>query len=202
MTCIVAEVDHDGNVCMGGDSAAVSDYDILTTTAPKVFRKGDFIFGFAGHFRFGQILQYSLKCPRVKGDVNEFLVNTFANRLRETVKDVGYSRAKEGRDEGGCALVAVAGRLFMMADEFEFIEARDGLAALGCGSSYALGSLKTNRIGTVQQRIEQALEVSEYYCAGVRAPFTILTLEGPHVRGNKHSRGNRKLAAGVPKHHA
>jgi hypothetical protein len=46
MTCIVGLIDKKSdNVVIGGDSAAVAGHDVSIVKQPKVFKKGDFVFG-------------------------------------------------------------------------------------------------------------------------------------------------------------
>jgi ATP-dependent protease HslVU (ClpYQ) peptidase subunit len=215
VTCIAGIVDTEGNIIIGGDSAAISEYDLLNLSLPKVFIKDGYIFGFAGHFRFAQIVQHVFQPPKYRGEeVDYFLARNFAEALRQTVKFVGYSKNKDGRDEGGLALIGFQKRLFIMQDEFDVIETRDGIAAIGCGYPYAIGAMKALTVcqpdkipvgscnvacGTAKGEdiVRTALQVSEHYSGGVRAPFTILKLEGAtnarsRERGRaKHTRRNR-----------
>ncbi len=54
MTCIAA-VAHEGNVWMGADSAGVSGLALAVRRDPKIYRVGDFLFGFTSSFRMGQL---------------------------------------------------------------------------------------------------------------------------------------------------
>jgi hypothetical protein len=205
MTCIAGAVDPlTGDVCIGGDSAAIAEYDMLNMSLPKVFIKDGFAFGFAGHFRFAQVVQYTFQPPKFRGgDVVEYLSRDFAEHLRLTVKAIGYSKNKEGRDEGGLALIGFQKRLFLMQDEFDVIETRDGISAIGCGFPYALGALKamdTNM--AINYRVQHALWIAEYYSGGVRAPFTLVTLEGSDVTAQstsaRRNSGNRGAKTKAP----
>ena len=73
MTCVIGIVDN-GKVWMGGDSAAIdSEEETITLRKdPKVFRNEDFLIGFAGTYRLGQLIQYMFNCPYRKPDQEIF----------------------------------------------------------------------------------------------------------------------------------
>jgi hypothetical protein len=204
LTCIVGAVDKTtGDIYLGGDSSAVSEYDMLTIAQPKVMIKGQYAFGFAGHFRFGQILRSVFQPPVYHGEcpVDDWLTGEFSEHLRHTLKVLGFSKNKEGREEGGIALVGFQGRLFMMQDEFDFCETRDGYAAIGVGERYALGAIKAMSpdLGG-EQMVRKALEISEFYSGGVRSPFHIVKLgltDGqPEQARKRNTRRNKPSKAG------
>ena len=56
MTCIAGLIE-DGNIWIGGDSAAVTHYRMMKRADTKVFINGPFLIGFTSSYRMGQILQ-------------------------------------------------------------------------------------------------------------------------------------------------
>ena len=175
MTAIVGLVDR-GNVYVGGDSAGVAGWSLTVRADSKVFTNGPYVMGFTSSFRMGQLLRWSLKAPRPKGDLEKFMATTFVDAVRETLKTGGWLKQDSNRDEGGTFLVGVAGRLFMVADDFQVGEAVDGYAAAGCGHELALGALHaTTSLGLQpKKRVRLALKAAERYSAGVRGPFTVM----------------------------
>src|SRR5436305_5717111 len=98
MTCIVG-VAEQGVVYIGGDSAAVSSYNKTVKRDPKVFKKGDLLFGTCGSVRMRQLLQYKLDIPVYSGgDLMEYLVTHFINAVRDCFKDGGFAKAENGRE--------------------------------------------------------------------------------------------------------
>jgi ATP-dependent protease HslVU (ClpYQ) peptidase subunit len=215
MTCIIGAVDKEtGDVYIGGDSAGVSGHDITTVSGPKVFVKGQYAFGYAGSFRFGQILKSVFEPPIYRGEVSpeDWLTGELAEHLRATVKVFGFGKSKDGREEGGLALVGFQGRLFMLQDEFEFVEARDGIMGIGIGDYYALAAMKafqqanqdhlayTEQSGlyTTEEMVLKSLAISEFYSGGVRSPFTVVKLglldgkPGKQRKGNPRGNKSRK----------
>ena len=98
MTCIVGLV-HEGVVYIGGDSAGVGGMSLTVRADEKVFQNGEFLMGFTTSFRMGQLLRYSLKPPRRHPDdeINQFMVVTFTNAVRECLKAGGWASKKEAR---------------------------------------------------------------------------------------------------------
>lgn len=208
MTCILGVVDKDtGDVYIGGDSSAVAEYDMLTIATPKVFRVGPFLFGFAGHFRFGQVIQHAFDPPKYKGgDLAAYMSRDVMEGMREVLDDAGFLRSIEGRDRAGLGMIGYEGRLFVIQDEFEVLEMVDNVAAIGCGYPYALGAWQgiqsLNPDATMEWRVRKSLEISEYYSGGVRAPFHILRLEGPNGTkqgGEGNPQRNRGAKAKPPR---
>jgi ATP-dependent protease HslVU (ClpYQ) peptidase subunit len=186
-------------VFLGGDSSAISEYDMLTIRTPKVIRKGEYVFGFAGHFRFAQIVEHAFKPPVYKGgDVFSFMSRQFMSRLQKCVAKAEFARNREGRMEGGLALIGFRGRLFCMQTEYELIEPKDGMFSIGCGFPYALGAMDALAIAekNVERRVLLALQSTERYCSGVRSPFHIVKL--PHEQEH-HAGHPRRTRLGTDK---
>ena len=176
MTCIVA-LEHNGKVWMGGDSAAVGGMDIQPVANPKVFRVDDFVIGYTSSFRMGQLLQYGLSIPTNDCDDDmRFLVTKFIPAVRTCFKDGGYTWIENSRESGGSFLLGYRGKLYLVANDFQVTRFLDGIASVGCGESYALGSLASSRITNPRKAITTALEVAARLSAGVCAPFHVISL--------------------------
>lgn len=178
MTAIVGLV-HEGTVHLAGDSAGVGGYQLTVRADSKVFRNGPYAFGFTSSFRMGQILRWSLEAPEPTGDLERFMCTAFVDAVRACLKAGGYAKKDAEREEGGCFLVGVTGRLFMVGSDYQVGEAVDGYDAVGCGDQLALGALyATDGVGmSPQERLETALEAAERFSAGVRAPFAFVSVE-------------------------
>jgi len=185
LTCIAAFVDHSTNqVWMGADSIGISDYDASVRADEKLFFNGDFLIGFCGSFRGGQIMRYHFEPPRVPaecGDLDRFMVRDFIGKLRETYRSVGFTAFDDGREVGspGGVLVAWRDRLWCMYDDFQIGSTRDGLYAVGLGRPYAIAALASSFECAPQEppakRLDRALRISAHFSAGVRPPFHILS---------------------------
>lgn len=180
MTVIVGVVEGD-KVWMGGDSAGLTGYGLTVRADQKVFRNGDFLMGFCGSYRMGQLLRYSFTPPRQprRSDVYRYMVTTFVDGVRESLKKGGFARKKEDVEEiDGSFMVGYRGRLFMVEEDYQIAEAVDGFAAIGCGQEIAQGALCVTQGMEPRKRVRAALDAAERYSAGVRRPFAVQVLEG------------------------
>ena len=175
MTAIVG-LAQGGKVYIGGDSAGVSGLSLTVRADAKVFRKDRYVFGFTTSFRMGQLLRYSLTLPKPAGELDAFMATVFVDALRECLKNGGWARKENEREEGGTFLVGVKGRLYAVYDDYQVAKAADGFAAVGCGDEIALGALYATA-GTglgPRKRVVRALAAAERFSAGVRGPFVCL----------------------------
>lgn len=174
MTCIVGVV-HKNKVYIGGDSAGVSNLDVIVRADSKVFTNRDFVFGFTSSFRMGQLLRYSFTPPTRKEhqDVYEYMVTKFINQVRKCFRAGGYAKKNNEVESGGTFLVGYHGRLFTIYDDFQVAESVQLYDAVGCGESYALGSLFATKLKEPKARIQLALSAAEQFSGGVRGPFKI-----------------------------
>jgi ATP-dependent protease HslVU (ClpYQ) peptidase subunit len=172
MTCIVG-LEHDGKVYMGGDGAAVDDdFSYFVADEPKVFKKSDnFLVGYCGSFRMGQLLQYALEIPvhpPDKGDL-AYLITDFITAVRKCFKD--HELEKEDR---GDLLIGYKGRLYLM-ENFQILRNREGYYSVGTAYDIALGSLHATPHLAPQERIELALKAAAAYSAAVKPPYTVIS---------------------------
>ena len=177
MTCIVG-IRCKSTLYIGGDSAVSSDNLVQTMADPKVWKKGQFIIGFAGGLRVGQVIKYKMKIPPInERKPTEYMVTGFVNAMRKTLKVSGAAREnmKEEEQENQF-LVGYNGRLFEVDEAYGVCEVGDEYIAIGCGTEYALGSLHATKGQPPEKRLTAALEASAYFCEGVRPPFHIVKM--------------------------
>jgi ATP-dependent protease HslVU (ClpYQ) peptidase subunit len=182
VTCIAGVVEGD-RIFIGGDSAGVAGYALTVRADQKVFRNGDFLFGFCGSFRMGQLLRYAFTPPKHtrRTDLHRYMVTSFIDAVREVLKKGGVAeKEKEVEAIDGSFMVGYRGRLFTIEADYQVGEAVDGFAAIGCGAEIAQGALFVTEGAGVdgKKRVRQALEAAERYSAGVRRPFYVQMLEG------------------------
>lgn len=177
MTCVVALKIGDGRILMGADSAGVGGLAIQSRVDPKIYRVGEMLIGFTTSFRMGQLLGYSLTCPKHHEDVSidRYMATEFVDAVRTLLKTGGYAKKENEVERGGTFLVAYRGRVFEMDEDYQVGERQDPFNAVGCGFDLALGSLFTSAglIDDPRMRVTKALEAAAAYSAGVRAPFMI-----------------------------
>jgi hypothetical protein len=186
LTAIVGLV-HDDTVHLGGDSAGVAGLSMTVRADAKVFTAGPYIFGFTTSFRMGQLIRYALDVPIPDGDLDRFMATTFVDAVRDCLKAGGWARKENEREEGRTFLVGVAGRLFIIEEDYQVGASVDGYAAVGSGREIALGALfATARTRMApDRRVMVALQAAERFSAGVRGPFLCLSMG--HTRGDAGS---------------
>jgi ATP-dependent protease HslVU (ClpYQ) peptidase subunit len=180
-TTAIAGIAKEGTVWIGGDSAGIDVTNLALTVRAdeKVFINQNFIFGFTSSFRMGQLLRYSFSPPgQVQDqDLNEYMVTTFIDAVRDCLKEGGFQEKENEVESGGTFLVGHQGHLFTVDSDYQVGESLDGYDAVGCGGQIAKGSLfSTKDLIDQEYRIKLALQAAEHHSGGVRAPFNILSI--------------------------
>jgi len=162
-----------GKVYIGGDSAGVSGWSMTVRADSKVFRKGEFIFGFTSSFRMGQLLRYKLQPPQQNADQDtaEYMATSFVDAVRTCLKDGGFAEKDKDAEKGGTFLVGYRGRIFRVASDYQVGESLCGYDAAGCGEDACLGALFATKGMEPEKRMQITLEAAEQHSAGVRGPF-------------------------------
>ena len=188
MTC-VAGYTHDGWVGIAADRAASNPSVIYDTVEPKVFRNGPFIMGYAGSFRFGQVMQYQFEAPPHRAGISAmaYICTDFTHAMRAYLKANGITDITNSVETAkGTALIGYNGQLFEMDWDFHF--AVRPFAAIGGGFLPALGAM------TLMEKLEReredmvgkfawmdkpvyAVEVAAETNPFVRGPIDLETLE-------------------------
>jgi hypothetical protein len=181
MTCIAGVVGDDGRVYIGGDSARVAGWSITPRADAKVFRRGEWVFGFTSSFRMGQLIRYSLKLPEPpKRDLDRFMATAFVDALRACLKAGGFAEVEHNVESGGTFLVGLRGRLYMVDHDFQAGRSARGFDAVGCGRDEARGALyalhKLKALSP-RARVRLALEATAEQNGGVCPPFVVIATQ-------------------------
>lgn len=185
MTCIVG-LEHEGTIYIGGDSAGVESWSlaICGRADEKVFinDSGEFVMGFCGSFRIGQLLRYALTPPDQpsKKEDMAYMVTDFVDAVRAMQKEKGaLTKENEVEEHNASFLVGYNGKLYVIESDFQVGRPIEGYASVGCGAQIALGAMYATRNSAMapEERITLALQAATEYSAGVRPPFHIVKLE-------------------------
>jgi ATP-dependent protease HslVU (ClpYQ) peptidase subunit len=178
MTAIVG-IAKDGVVWLGGDSAGSDGHLIQSRSDPKVFVKGEFIFGFAGSFRIGQVLQYIFEPPVPETQGIAYMIKQFVPKLRDTIEKAGASMGDDTAPSS-VFIVGHLGVLYEIEEDYQVARFAKPYHACGSGDGVCLGSLHSTEGLDMppMQRISMALEAASEFCLGVKPPFTILSVGG------------------------
>lgn len=188
MTVIVGIIGPDGDVYMGGDSAATTAGGSQSVYVnKKVFTPvhgPHYLMGVCGNHRLSQVMRYSFVPPPPPGpdvDLEQFMASDFVNSVRKCYKDNGIlTSTEDGAETGsfGSFLVGYQGRLFEMEENFQILIDRRNYMAVGSGEDLALGALyATDSPGAdAVERIKTAIKAAVTFSAWCREPYDILRL--------------------------
>lgn len=200
MTCIVGLISQ-GDVWIGGDSAAATDWHVRHISQPKLFflngalQDGDinypggckFLIGYTSSFRMGQLIEHCFTPPLYHKDEPEmpYFVQRFVPALQETLKDGGFSKIENNVVEGGEFLIGFNRKLFKVQTNFQVLQYLDGYDACGCGEEYALGALRVMQFidanHSPERAIRIALATAGYFSPYVCEPYHVLHLKGEQL---------------------
>lgn len=181
MTCIIGYT-NGKNVWMGGDSAGTSkNMNQRIRADKKVFIKKEFIIGFCGSFRLGDLLKHTFMIPALNQiDPDSFMVNQFVDSLRECLDNENKKAGYVGDNKlFPSILVGLKGHLYNIQSDYQCGRPEDNYDSIGSGSGIALGSMYGSKLSSnlsPNKRIETALEAAARNDASVRAPFHILKI--------------------------
>jgi ATP-dependent protease HslVU (ClpYQ) peptidase subunit len=179
MTCIAA-VKHNNKVYLGGDSALVdlNNGNKVKLNSPKVFRCYEYIIGYAGSARMGQLLQnyFEPTDPPDNPEELEFhMVTTFIDELRAVAEEkaLRLDASDEQVNDFAQIIVGVNGRIFVIEEDWQASEWAYDYAAIGSGCSAALGSLyTTHKLGVDPEiRVKYALMAATEHTLTVSEPY-------------------------------
>lgn len=177
MTCIVGVQTPDG-VLIGGDSAGLSGWVRIHRADTKVFEHGDgYVIGFTTSFRMGQLIRYAdLPKPldRQGEGLDRFMATDFVDAVRQALKDGGWAKKENDREDGGSFLVGANGCLYSVADDYQIGRSLDGYQAAGSGWELALGALHATPELEPAGRVVRALAAAAHHSGSVHPPFTVV----------------------------
>jgi ATP-dependent protease HslVU (ClpYQ) peptidase subunit len=173
MTVIVGLIDdEEKKIYMGSDRAGTDGRGRQGLRKdPKVFIRGDFIFGCSGSFRMRDLLAYNkFELPKYDGEHSIFyyMHNNFIDEVIKVFKDNNYANLKDNEISGESFLVGWRGHLFYIGSDFQIGENVDGYECIGSGYKYALGSLATTKDMSLNahDRVLKAIMVSNKFDTG------------------------------------
>lgn len=175
----------ENKVYMGADSLASEDSNGFKELRkdPKVFINGEYLIGFSGSYRTGQILMHSIKYPTPpKSDktLYKFMVTTFIDVIVDSFEDKGAIKDKSTDRilETECAfLVGIRNRLFCVDIDFQVAEPYHNYTAIGSGREFAIGAigiLDNYSDSTPEDKILEALKITEKNNSQTSGPFIVL----------------------------
>lgn len=182
MTCIVG-YEHEEKVYLGCDSATVENWTIQTIAQPKIFKLGEFLIGYSGFPRIGQLIQFSLSLrPQLDNQSDfQYLCTEFATSVKTLLNDNDFIRSGDNGKSlpESNLLFGYHKHLYLLDGNFQIIQFKDKYNAIGSGMDLALGAMAAlDKIKTLEPefRIKIALEASAKHNMGVQKPFKIMSI--------------------------
>ena len=180
MTCIVG-IERKGKVFIGADSAGTfGNLSQRVLSDKKVFLNGNVLIGVCGLPKVMDLLHHRVKFPKQKvGTSREFVSRTLIPFIQSALEGADCLQKHNGDVSfEGALLVGYAGKLYNIESNLQIVTSAYGFDSVGSGSDIAIGSLHAT-VGdrNVERRILKALEASAINNAGVRPPFTILSVK-------------------------
>jgi len=177
VTCVVGLVAND-NVIIGADSSAVAGCERVarTSTEQKLFRRGEFLIGYTGSIRAGQVLQYRLELPEHPEGVDDttYLYELFVPAVQRAL-EVNAGLKINDESDGWAVLFGYRKGLYYLCHDLSLCNVLT-YDAIGCGKMFASGSMYTTlttvHVGPMQ-RVQLALKAAAAHDIHVEAPFTI-----------------------------
>jgi hypothetical protein len=173
MTAVVGLV-HDNIIYLGGDRAAADPDTILSAAAPKIGLRDGFIYGYAGTYGIGQLIELIDLLP-FEGDSLRYIKMYIVSELKKYI-DL-YSTDPINNSTTwliGCHSPEGARLYELSSEDWGVCELTS--TAIGTGSTFCLGSLYSTVDKEPLDRVGLALGAAITYSPHCQGPIDILTL--------------------------
>jgi hypothetical protein len=146
MTVIAAYKHDNGEIWFAADSRAAGQNDAINCSIPKIGAFDGFTFGYAGSYRFGQILLYAFRPPKhpVNVATDDYMFTLWIEALREYLDTYGMASTTNGVEsiggDGDC-LIAYRNEFYMLQTDLSLLKPTNPFCACGSGSAYAISVL-------------------------------------------------------------
>lgn len=175
MTCIAAIVQN-GKSYIAGERGASTDSSIFQIAEPKVWKTGEYLFGYYGTF-MGERLKFNFQPPKMtkNTDLVTFMNSTFLQALHQCYQDWWIEKHEDTE-----LIVVVRGKIFVHnAQDMSMTMYDTDFLAEGSGAEYAVGSLySTNKLGmNPEERLQIAMQSAITFSPTCVGPIDIVTSE-------------------------
>lgn len=168
---VIAGIAKDNIVYIGADRGASDEDSIVSLLSPKVYIRGDWIFGYSGSLGTGQLMQCIVMPDILEGE-DPFIV--LRMDIVEALKVAIDSYGNDSSDHAADFIIGCKGRLFEFSTEdWGVAEVKE--VAIGSGGAFALGSIySTSHIDNPIVRLRTAIESAITYSPSCQGPIDIL----------------------------
>lgn len=175
MSCVIA-LKYSGKVYMGQDGIATTeDGDTRPIICKKVFVNKQYLIGFCGSVRSGQLLYpHNFDPPKSVLDFPKAIRDHFMENgsLLNGTSEVG------DRHEANILIATKNGKLYEMLVDFQMSEVIN-FTCIGAGSHYAFGAMEILRYAkglSPEKKILKTLKISSKYSRSVGPPYEVQVL--------------------------
>jgi ATP-dependent protease HslVU (ClpYQ) peptidase subunit len=170
MSCVVGLLNN-GELYMGSDGVATTDDgERRPIIATKVFTNKEYLIGFTGSVRTGQLAGPKFfEPPSNIYDIPDALRENFLEKGSLVVSNETQQHLMSSN-----FLIGYKGRLFEILIDFQLNEVRGDFTAIGSGATYAMGSLfATKKWNSPEKRVLNSLQAASQFDRSCGKPFTI-----------------------------
>ena len=170
MSCVVGLLSN-GHLYIGSDGIATTeDGERRPIIATKIFTNKEYLIGFTGSVRTGQLVGPKFFDP--PGNIYDM-----PDAIRELLLEKGSAviNSETQQHLQSCNfLLGYKGRLFEILIDYQLNEIRGDFTAIGSGATYAMGSLfATKKWKDPEKRVINSLQAASEYDRSCGLPFTI-----------------------------
>jgi ATP-dependent protease HslVU (ClpYQ) peptidase subunit len=169
MSCVVGLLQN-GKLYLGSDGLATTeDGERRPVICIKIFTNKDYLIGYTGSVRHGQILT-----PKFFDPPNN--IYELPDAAREAFEAKGAMLLSDNGQQLTASnfLIGYQGRLFEILIDFQMNEVYGNFTSIGSGATYAMGSLfATKKWNSPERRIKNALDAAKEYDRSCGRPYTI-----------------------------
>jgi len=173
MSCVLGLLQN-GKLYLGAEGvASTEEGEKRPIICLKIFTNKDYLIGFTGSVRHGQILgPRFFEPPSNLYDFPDAARKLFEEKGAMLVTDQGQQMQSSN------FLIGYKGRLFEILIDFQMNEIMGDFTAIGSGSPYAMGSLfATKKWKSPEKRILNALDCASNFDGACGKPYTIEVME-------------------------
>jgi len=172
MTTIVA-VQKENGVIFGADSLVTAGRKYNHPRMVKISQRGQYIIAGSGLSSYCDIAQHIWNPPKPtledKKDLYHFVIAKMIPSLKQCFKENDLKLDLDKDDEPRFGfLIAVAGEVFDIADDFAVSLTSSGFYGVGSGSSLAIGALEAGAT------VEGALDIASKHDPYTAAPYLFM----------------------------
>lgn len=182
MTCIIAITDKTGCVWLAGDKLGSNGHTKQIVKDPKVFKVGDFYFGYTSSFYMGQLLKYSFVPPvrTMHVDDNEYIFRDVRYSLKALFDKNSFGVTQLGtpttnEPDFGTFIMVYKNRVFVVQNNLSLLEYDN--TSVGCGEELAKGcidALQENTELSPEQILTKTMDIVSRYSCGVSRELDII----------------------------